>query len=150
MTPGPSTIQQKILQVKAENPNLTVRQIAAIADCTHPHVIATLQRYGVNQHDLKAYKDNRADILAGMQQRVISAVTDADVKKASLYQKITAAAILMDKERLERGQASEIIDHRHLQVDLAQALRAMREGAYPPIDAEVIEPDMGTSLGVSE
>jgi len=146
----PTALQAKIIDTAQHHPNLSTREIGAIAGTDHAYVIRTLERYGIDKETTERFKTNRADIFAGVQEKFISSITVEDLQKASLYQKVTAAAILYDKERLERGQASEIVDHRHLQVDLAQALRAMREGADTTIDAEVIEPDMGTSLGVSE
>ena len=105
-TKGPTPKQVKILTVKAQHPDLTTRQIATLADTGHTHVIATLQRYGVDQGQVESYKQHRADLLAGIQSRILSTVTDDDIKKANLYQRVTAAAILYDKERLERGQST--------------------------------------------
>jgi hypothetical protein len=95
-----------IIKTATEHPDLTTREIGAIADCTHVNVIETLRRYHVNQQHLKTYKSNRADIIAGMQSRLLASVTDADIKKAPLGSRIMAAGILYDKERLERGQST--------------------------------------------
>jgi hypothetical protein len=62
--------------------------------------------YKIKRGRVEAYKANRGDILAGIQERIIHTLTDADIKKASMLQRVTAAGILYDKERLERGQST--------------------------------------------
>jgi hypothetical protein len=94
--------QAIILKTKAEHPDLTVREIAAIADCSHVNVVTTLQRYGIKQENIDNFKRTRADILAGLQDKLLSSITNENVQQASMLQKVTASAILFDKERLER------------------------------------------------
>jgi hypothetical protein len=55
------------------------------------------------------YKKHRADILTGLQHKILSTLTTEDIKAASLLQRVTATGILHDKERLERGQATDIV-----------------------------------------
>lgn len=110
-TKQPSPKQVKILQVKQEHPDLTVREIAALADTGHSHVVQTLQRYGIQQEHVEHYKRHRADILAGLQHRLLASVTDEDVKKAPMGSRILAAAQLYDKERLETNKATALIGH---------------------------------------
>jgi len=125
-TKPPTAKQRKILAIKAEHPDLGVRDIATLADVSHPHVIATLQRYGVDQGQVEAYKSHRGDILAGLQHRLLVSVTDEDIKKAPLGSRILAAAQLYDKERLERGQATAIQDYRGLSVQLSGSIEDAR------------------------
>ena len=99
---GPTHKQAVILKTKQEHPNLTTYEIAKIADTDHSHVIKTLQRYGIDRTHVDRYKAHRADILAGMQERLLNNITKADIKKAPMRDKIVAAGILYDKERLER------------------------------------------------
>lgn len=105
-TRPPTPKQQVIIKTKTEHPDLTTRQIAAIANTDHTHVIKTLERYGTDQRDVEAYKKNRPNILAGLQHRLLVSVTDEDIKKAPLGSRILAAAQLYDKERLETGQST--------------------------------------------
>lgn len=94
--------QQTILKTKAEHPDLTVREIAAIAECSHVNVVQTLQRYGLNKTHVDNYKNTRADILAGLQEKMLVSLTDDDIKKMPGGSRILAACQLYDKERLER------------------------------------------------
>lgn len=101
--------QQHIIEVKTQNPTLTVRQIAKICDTGHSHVVQTLQRYNISQAEVEDFKANRADILAGLQHRLIKSVTEEDIKKAPLGSRVLAAAQLYDKERLEVGKTTSNI-----------------------------------------
>lgn len=56
--------------------------------------------------EIQSYKENRADILAGLQARIIKSITEADLSKATAYQKVGMYALLYDKERIERGQST--------------------------------------------
>ena len=51
---------------------------------------------------------------------------------------ITAVAILEDKIRAIRGQATEIIEHRQLQVDLNKAIDQLRK-AQPEVQEGVVD-----------
>jgi hypothetical protein len=97
----PTSKQVSILKTKQEHPDLTTREIAAICDTGHSHVIATLQRYGIDRTHVEDYKKHRADILAGLQHRLLISVTDEDIKKSPMGSRILAAAQLFDKERLQ-------------------------------------------------
>jgi hypothetical protein len=93
--------QKAVLTTKAEHPTLTTREIGAIAGCSHVSVINTLQRYGIDRERLLGFKGNRADIFAGMQERLLCSITDEDIKKTPLGSRVLAAAQLFDKERLQ-------------------------------------------------
>jgi hypothetical protein len=102
-TKRPTPKQQKIIETKTEHPDLTTREIAAIANTDHTHVIKTLQRYGIDRVEADAYTKHRTQIFSGLQHKILSTITDADIKEATLLQRMTAAGILYDKERIELG-----------------------------------------------
>ena len=64
---------------------------------------------------LKEYKEKRADIFAEIQRLLLKHVTPDKIAKSSLNQIGTLFGIFYDKERLERGQATEHIAHAHYQ-----------------------------------
>lgn len=130
-TSQPTTKQQLILKTKQEHPDLSTRQIAAIADTGHTHVLATLKRYGINQAHVRDFQKHRADILAGLQHRLLVSVTDEDIKKTPLGSRILAAAQMYDKERLERGQSTS--NQAVIHADIA-ALRGQRVDNSDPIE----------------
>ena len=102
-TRRPTPKQERILNTKQDHPELTTREIAAICDTGHSHVIATFQRYMINQTETNDYKSHRADIFAGIQHKILASVSDEDIKKASLFQKAGVVGLLYDKEQAERG-----------------------------------------------
>jgi hypothetical protein len=114
----------KIIELKQDNPALTTREIATLTECDHSNVVRVLQRYGIVQEEVNEYKNKRADILAGLQHRLLSSITDADVQKAPLGSRVLAACQIYDKERLERGQSTENIAQIH--GDIAKIKAAMQ------------------------
>ena len=46
-----------------------------------------------------------------LSNNILSSITDGDIKKASLMQKVTSSSILLDKARLIEGEATESIHH---------------------------------------
>ena len=106
-TRKPTPKQERILNTKQDHPELTTREIAAICDTGHSHVIATFQRYHVDQVHIEEFKSHRADIFAGLQHRLLQSVTDTDIKKAPMGTRVLAAAQLYDKEQIERGHGAD-------------------------------------------
>lgn len=96
----------KIIELKKNNPALTVREIATLTECDHSNVVRVLQRYGIVAKEVKEFKDHRAEVLAGLQHKLIQSITADDIKKAPLGSRILAAAQLYDKERLETGKST--------------------------------------------
>ncbi len=56
--------------------------------------------------ETQIYIDHRADILAGLQAKLLSNLDENRLSKASAYQLVGSAGLLYDKERLERGLAT--------------------------------------------
>ena len=119
-----------IIKTAMEHPDLTTREIGAIADCSHVNVINTLQRYHIDHAHMSNYKTNRADILSGLQDRFLSSITETDLQKTPVGTRVLAACQLYDKERLERGQSTSNLASVH--ADIA-ALRALETGSVPTV-----------------
>lgn len=113
-----------IIKMKRDNPNMTDAEIARIADCDRSNVTRTLQRYGIDTVATDDYKSRRADVFAGLQQRILQSITDEAIKKTPAIQLVTAASILYDKERLERGESTQNIS---VLVGAIKDLQAMRQ-----------------------
>jgi hypothetical protein len=56
--------------------------------------------------EVNEFRDHRAEVLAGLQHRIIQSITSADIKKAPMGSRVLAAAQLYDKERLETGKTT--------------------------------------------
>ena len=97
---------KQILKEFTEHPQASMRQLAKYAGASVSTVHEVLQRYGITKNYVEDYKENRADIFAGLQSRLISSISEQDIQKAPMGSRVLAAAQLYDKERLERGQGS--------------------------------------------
>jgi hypothetical protein len=73
--------------------------------------------------DIKTYHDNRADILSGLQVKLLSHVDDARLKKTPVGTLVLAACQLYDKERIERGQLSSITAMVHGDIQAIKGLQ---------------------------
>jgi predicted DNA-binding protein YlxM (UPF0122 family) len=97
---------EKALKLRLVNNN-TLQEIADVFGVSRQSIHEALQPYvGNSEINLKTWKDNRADILAVHQSRVLSSLTDSDLEKASARDKAIVFGTLYDKERLERGQST--------------------------------------------
>lgn len=94
---------------------LTYSQIGKQVGCSKSNVIQRLHYHGLADNSIRHFIDNRGDVFAWIQSRLLFSLTDADIKKMQARDRIVSAGILYDKERLERGQStgniSVIIGH---------------------------------------
>ena len=116
--------------------NLTLEEIAKLTGCTKQNVQQRFER--ANLEGLERFQEHKDKVLEAKQFEIVNQLTDEKVKKMSGLQLVTGAAILQDKITALRGQATAIIDHRHLVVNLDKAIDAlMRErGQEQIIDVE--------------
>jgi len=134
---GPTDKQLVILETKGGHPELTVREIARLADTTHPHVIRTLQKFGLStRRDVELFKANRSSVFAGIQGDLVKTYyTLSDEQKQKLVQRrgLVDMGIAYDKERLEEGLSTENV------LAVIADLEAIREGRNPIIKDTGIE-----------
>jgi hypothetical protein len=123
--PRQGTARERIVKLKTTNPTLSERQIAELAGCSKSSVHLALERYGINPNAIEGYKTNRADIFAGLQDRILNKLTDMALEKTPAIQLVTAASILYDKERLERGESTSNVS---VLVGAIKELQQARQG----------------------
>jgi len=99
---------------------LSYPQIGKLLGCSHINVLNRLRGYDIQHEDVKGYVDNRADVLADMQWKLLSSITPDDIKKTPTGSRILAVAQLYDKERLERGLSTQNIDSQAVSVHISQ------------------------------
>ncbi len=87
------------------NHHLSYSEIAAIQGVS-PQAIHGRIKNLLPPDELSVYKDHRADILAGIQAKLLSHLDDDRLAKASAYQLVGSMGLLYDKERLERGMST--------------------------------------------
>jgi hypothetical protein len=95
--------------VELSSKGLSDRQIATLLNCSKTTVNHHLRNHRTDIKGLKYFKQNKADILALYQKKLLYSITTDDIKKMPAGTKITGAAILFDKERLLRGESTENI-----------------------------------------
>lgn len=92
---------------------LSFGDIAKYFNCSKSAVHAALKRFGIITERIKVFRENRADALAEMQERILSSIDLASIKKASMPARVLAMAQLYDKERLERDLSTANIANLH-------------------------------------
>ena len=117
---------QRAIQLKLEHPHLSDARIAARVGCTPQNVSKVLARFlgDHSESDLREFQANKADIFDSIQLRSLMSITNEDIAKAPLLPRITSAAILEDKSRTIRGQATQV--NVTVLLDAVQAIRDMR------------------------
>jgi len=115
-----------IRKMKLDYPELSESQIAKRVGCDKANVHRVLTRF-LGKHteeQLRDFQQSKADIFDAIQLRSLMSITDKDIAKAPLLPRITGAAILEDKARTIRGQATQI--NVSVLLDAVQAIRDMR------------------------
>jgi hypothetical protein len=83
--------------------------------------------------NLPAFKENRADIFAIHQQRLLNSLSDDDIRKIPPGSRFTGIGILYDKERLERGQSTgnismeSLVEHRQTLEEVSRQAQARKD-----------------------
>ena len=99
--PRKGTKAEAILTLAATTP-ATPMEIAETVNTSRQLVHQVLNRYGIDPNHARDYKEHRADILAGLQSKILNCIDDEKLKKAPAGTLTLMACQLYDKERLER------------------------------------------------
>lgn len=114
---------EDILAFRAKG--LTLEQIGTLTGCTKQTVSERLKT--ADLQGLENFREYKDVIFEDLQRILVSSLTAGDVKAMSGMQRITGAAILEDKLRVIRGQATSIVDIREYQVKI-EAITARLNG----------------------
>lgn len=133
--PAAITDQDKQAAIKAVIDNkLSYRQAETLTGVSKSRIHELVQDAKANPERI-LFRDNKAEILEGIQAKLINLADDETLKKMLERRGFTDAAILEDKIRLIRGQATSISA-----VDIRQLIASV----------SVDNPeDMGVDMGVS-
>jgi hypothetical protein len=114
----------KIRKLKLKHPELTATEIAKTVGCSVNNVYGVLDAFlgDKSEPQLRQYQENQADIFDSLSLRLLSSITPEKIDKTKPMEAITGAAILIDKARLVRGQATGI--NVTVLMDVVEALRA--------------------------
>lgn len=96
-----------------------------------PHTLAKFLHQPEIVKEVSIQKEELANLFDSITHRTLKGVTDSDIEKASLLQKLTSAGISIDKALLLRGQATSNIDVRVL-LDVASLIRGDQQPLHLP------------------
>ena len=82
---------------------LSIQAIAAATSMPAANVWERLKKLGYASLDAATKVKDKAELLDLLQLRILDSITPDVIEKSSLLQRVTAAGILYDKGRLERG-----------------------------------------------
>lgn len=107
-SPAPGVRAMLIRRTKLKYPKMSEAQLARYAGCSRSNVHQVLTTFLArrSETELRDFQANKADIYDAVQLRALESVTDAKLQEPSATSLVTAAAILEDKARLVRGQAT--------------------------------------------
>ena len=121
------------LPLKVENvladvlSGLKEKDIAVKYNTTAQVVNNFIHRHELLKQRIDDFKNKRADILAFKQKQVIEHLTPKKMKDASLRDLGTTFVNLSHAERLERGQATGIIDIYQTDIELANVSKRIQK-----------------------
>lgn len=127
--------------IEYRSKGLTVTEIAKLTGCDHSNVSRRLAE--ADLESLDRFETHKAKTFEHLQRRAVQNITDEELKKTTAAQRVWIAGVLQDKIAALRGQASQIVDHRHLVIDLGAAIQRLREeqqvDTSDTVEAEVID-----------
>ena len=107
----------KIIELRKRG--LTYKEIGNILGCTRQNIELRLRPFKAEIEALPSFKEQKADVLAVFQQKILNSLTPGDIKSMPVGSRLTGFGILYDKERLERGQSTENISYADMEADRA-------------------------------
>ena len=114
--PDPITERDRQAAIKAViDNNLSYRQAETLTGVSKSKIHELIQEVKANP-DLQLFKNNKAEVFEAVQAKLINLADDETLKKMLERRGFTDTAILEDKIRLIRGQATSIsaVDIRQL------------------------------------
>ncbi len=127
----------RALTLKLEN-KLSYKQIGQLQGVSAQAIHQAIKDL-LPTDETELYKNNRADILANLQAKILKSIEDDDIKKSPFGSRVLAFCQLTDKERLERGQSTDNIHMIH------QAISQLRQVKPLDVTPDISEEDSFTN-----
>lgn len=108
-----------------------ISKLLGISDST---VRVRLMNHVEDIDNTTLFQKHRSKYFAFQARRILQAINDADIQKASLRDKVIAASVLYDKERLESGLSTQNLAY----IDIIKAKQSVK-GEMETIEAELVE-----------
>lgn len=116
-----------IRKMKTRFPEMSEVQIAERVNCSPANVHCVLKTFLGDRtvENLRDFQENKADIYDSLQQRFLESITKEDIEKAPLNARVWSGAVLEDKARTIRGQATSV--NVTIMADLVEMIKEMRK-----------------------
>ena len=89
---------------------ITQTEAARLSGYSHQRISQLVRDIKTNPDHAK-FKEKKADILEALQGKIVDFISDEDIKKASLQQKIISTSVLQDKIEQIRGVSQSLSDN---------------------------------------
>ena len=93
-----------------------------------PH---TIKKYLLSSpqimEQVQEIKQELADMFDGLAKRMVSSITDEDIKNLDAYKRTISGGIAVDKMRLLRGEATQNISYQTMHLDLNELIKQTKE-----------------------
>lgn len=89
---------------------ITQTEAAKLSGYSHQRISQLVRDIKTNP-DHAEFKEKKADILEALQGKIVDFISDEDIKKASLQQKIISTSVLQDKIEQIRGVSQSLSDN---------------------------------------
>jgi len=98
--------RRRVIEIAKSNPDMSQIEVARESGACKRTVADVLAKYGINQGELEEYRNNQADIILGIQRKITTSITQEDVNKAPLRDRLIGLGITIDKHRLITGEST--------------------------------------------
>lgn len=100
----------RIRKLYERYPEMSKSAIARRVGCSVGNVNYVLTKYlrDISEDELSQFRRDKPEIMESIQHRLLSSLDSKKIAKTNAVQAVTAVAILEDKIRLQRGQATTI------------------------------------------
>ena len=112
------------------NHNLSYEEIAAIQGVSKQAIHNRLKNL-LPIPETKTFMENRGDILASFQAKMLANLDDEKINKMAGDRLVWSAAVLYDKERLERGMSTANLASVHADIAALRASEAQEDKKHP-------------------
>jgi hypothetical protein len=115
----------RIIELRKRGNSYT--EIGKILGCTKQNVELRLRPFKAEIEALESFKEQKADVLAVYQLKLLNSLTEADIKNIPPGSRLTGFGILYDKERLERDKSTANVSVHELQETIISSQQAREE-----------------------
>lgn len=113
--------------IKYAEKGLNAIEIGKIVGCSHQAIYARFKRNGINIHEFIDFRRNPDIYYEELQHRLYTSIDTDDIKQGKAHSRVVDIAILEDKKRAIRGQATHIVDYGTLSRDIAELERKLAQ-----------------------